>query len=80
VYLSVSSSDNKSAAWLLFMGWTDDLGARGWETNSSQNSSNSGSATFITQAVGGVPLSYQTKPSKAKGTTYNVFIVVEQLQ
>jgi hypothetical protein len=79
-YLSTSAG-NHSALWQLFVGWTDDNGARKASTAAPPSGSNANIATFVAQDVAGVPLSYQTKPiGNVSGMTYNFSIVVEQLQ
>ena len=79
-YLTTSAG-NRSALWQLFVGWTDDNGARKASTATAPSNSNANIATFVVQDVAGVPLSYQTKPiGNVGGMTYNFSIVVEQLQ
>jgi hypothetical protein len=80
-YATASKGNNQSAQWVVYFGWTDDLGARKSTTTAYENSSNAPNTTFIVQDVAGLPLSYQTKPSgNVSGATYNLNIVVEQLQ
>jgi hypothetical protein len=83
VYLSTSASTNKNAYCWVFAGWTDENGLRKWGENPNQNSSTAGyDSTFVVRDLGGQPLFYQTAPHQGAGTgmTYNLFIVVEQLQ
>jgi hypothetical protein len=80
-YLSVSKTRNVTPTWILTFGWTDDNGPRNTTTSATQNGSNANAATAVIQSVGGQPLAYSTRLQGEDGeTTYNVFIVVEQLQ
>ena len=49
-YLSTSAGNNQSALWLLFVGWTDDNGARKVGTGAPPSGSNAAIATFVAQA------------------------------
>jgi hypothetical protein len=81
-YLSVAKSHNTLANWDLLLTWTDDNGVMKATTQAWQHIPNAANATFVVQDVGGQPLFYKTRSEDgaSHGLTYNLFIVVEQLQ
>ena len=80
-YLSATHPINTAGTWTLYLAWTDDIGGRSAPTVAQTTSSNANTATFVVQAIGGKPVFYRTTAAGGwKGTTYNVYIVVEQLE
>jgi hypothetical protein len=80
-YLSVTRTRSVTPTWILTLGWTDDNGPRSTTTSATQNGANANAATAVIQAVGGQPVAYRTGlQGEAGETTYNLFVVVEQLQ
>jgi len=81
-YMSVGKGQHSTApTWFLTLGWTDDNGPRHVDTTVDQKTSNANTATTVIQAVGGEPVAYRTSLQGELGAaTYNLFIVVEQLQ
>jgi hypothetical protein len=78
-YLSAAANSHQGDYVSVFVGWTDELGAKKGVAVANQGSSNAQYATFVVQDIGGQPLLYQTKPIEG-GMTYNLLITVEQLQ
>ena len=82
-YLSTTTGTNQNATWEAFVGWTDDIGVRqGGFVFALPNIATS--STLVVQMVAGQPLLYQTKLYRtlggSGGMTYNLNVVVEQLQ
>lgn len=78
-YLSVARSQKGNALWNIEFLWTDDQTARETSYNVGQGISDAPNATWVVQAVGGLPLLYKTRSMSGR-VPYNLFIVVEQLQ
>jgi hypothetical protein len=67
--------------WEVLTGWTDENGFRQSGSSAEQNSSNGKYAVVVARDLAGQPLLYATKTIHGESTpTYNLFIVVEQLQ
>jgi hypothetical protein len=81
-YLSTSTGTNKNVEWLAYVGWTDANGAKITDAGALQNKS--AGLNFVVQDIGGQPLLYQTRlyggGGGNGGMTYNLSIIVEQLQ
>lgn len=81
--LSTTTGTNQNATWEAFEGWTDDIGPRqGGFIYASPNINTS--STWLAQVVAGQPILYQTKLYRtlggSGGMTYNLHIIVEQLE
>ena len=81
-YLSTTRAHVRGGLWLVQLKWTDDNGTVKDVTVAHERSSNAFIATAVVQDIGGQPLLYATTPQGGAGgsMTYNLFIVVEQLQ
>jgi len=82
-YISTSTGTNKNATWEAFEGWTDEIGPRqGGFVFASPNIASS--STWVARVIAGQPVLYQTKlyhtAGGSGGMTYNLNVVVEQLQ
>ena len=79
-YVTASHGNSNNAEWFVYLGWTDDLGAKSWTLNAYENTSNAPNTTFAVEDIAGQPIFYRTKSVRGAGVTYSLFITVEQLQ
>jgi len=73
--------DTKNPYWVAFLNWTDvtDEGQEGPQVNAAQLGSQAGSATYPFSAAAGQPVIFSTRGNDHRGSSYDVFVVVEQL-
>ena len=83
-YVSTSAGTNSSAEWAVYLGWTDNHGPKQLLYGATHQNASDAASPITVQDVAGQPLLYQTVlyggGQGSGGMTYDLFLVVEQLQ